>query len=77
VRELLAVVGVALVGVVDEDFAGDGVDEGFPDTRSTVGSVWRTRRDNSGDIFPGVASITASLKLNVGGGEVLGDGVTA
>jgi len=31
VGELLAVVGVALVGVVDEDFAVDAVDEGFPD----------------------------------------------
>ena len=72
----MAVVGVALVGVVDEDFAVDAVDKRFPDARGTVGSVWWAGRNNSGDVFPGVAAVTASLELDVGGGEVLGDGVT-
>jgi hypothetical protein len=40
VRELLAVVWVALVGVVDEDFAIKGVDEGFPDAGGAVCGCW-------------------------------------
>lgn len=61
--ELLSVVGVPLVRVMHKNLVVPSVNEGFPDTRGSVGGIRRAGRDYGGDVGPGCAAVSACVDL--------------
>jgi len=74
VHELLAVGRVALVGVVGEELAAVGEEEGLPDGGLAVVGDGAAAGGDVGDEFPGAAGVARGVQLDVGAGEVGGDG---
>lgn len=74
-RQLLGVIGIGLRGVVADELAVVDFEKGFPDGLvAVVGCLRSWPVDNVADEFPGGAAVLAGVEVDVGLGEVSGDG---